>query len=144
MQRNWKCIVVLTFNGWLDSGGKRQDAAEDGGRPVGDVFVQTSSEASPLQLQLGRLKSWICQWRGKGKGKRNLQRFTDGKLTLRDPDRVRSLCSSAELPSEVVVSLDTETVNFRCTQASFNSGLTLEHSRLRFCSLKAAAEVFRP
>lgn len=115
---------MLTFDGWLDSGGKRQDAPEDGGRPVGGVFVQTSSEESPLQLQLGHMKTWISQWRKR----KDLRRFTDGKL-----DR------DAELPSEVVVSLDTERVNVR-----FNSGLTLEHSRLRFCSLKVAAEVFRP
>lgn len=111
---------MLTFDGWLDSGGKRQDAPEDG------CFCSNLLRGEPSSAAAGPHEEMDLPM--EEKERRNLRRFTDGKL-----DR------DAELPSEVVVSLDTERVNVR-----FNSGLTLEHSRLRFCSLKVAAEVFRP
>lgn len=69
-----------------------------------------------------------------------------GYLTPQDPGWVRSLRATAGPPPEGVVSLDTERVNVCCTQASSRSAhliLTLEHSRLPSCLLRAAAETFR-
>lgn len=78
---------------------------------MGDGFVPISSEAGPLQLQLGLLKRRICQVTG---GRRpQLHRVTGGAPSLWDPGPVRGLRSAAALPSAAVVRLDTERVSVR-------------------------------
>lgn len=118
---------MLTFDGWLNSGGKRQDVSEDGGWAVGDLFLQICFEASPLQLQLRRLMRRIgcrlCKQREREQqtadagvlGSSPGHRFTDAGLTLQDPDQVRSLRPTAGLTARAVVSLDTDRVKVCCT-----------------------------